>query len=141
MGSADAAMIYHIGIQAGMTRDEVDLAVRELSPSYRDLAQALQRDPHKRSAIERAVTAAARDRREATVAVVAEAEKLTKASAPAKPELATPRQVDFIMQLLAKRGHDAVGGGFMTGPTTRTEVALMTKVDASLYITSLKEDY
>ncbi|ROO82554.1 hypothetical protein EDD29_0034 [Actinocorallia herbida] len=59
-----------------------------------------------------------------------------------KGPLATPRQVDFIMELLADRQRTGDGGGFyFGGPTTRKGVAEMSKREASMYITSLKGDY
>ncbi|MFB8443616.1 hypothetical protein ACFC7A_31680 [Streptomyces niveus] len=58
-----------------------------------------------------------------------------------KGELATERQVDYIVQLLAARARSGEGGGFMTGPTGRADIELMSKAEASLYITSLKGDY
>lgn len=58
-----------------------------------------------------------------------------------KGPLATPRQVDFILQLLARREHLGEGGGFFYGPTDRAGIEEMSKADASTYITSLKGDY
>lgn len=55
--------------------------------------------------------------------------------------LATPRQVDYILTLLAKRTSDGEGGGFFTGPTDRAGIAKLTKAKASTYITSLKGEY
>lgn len=54
---------------------------------------------------------------------------------------ATSRQVDYIMNLLARRARSGEGGGFMTGPTSRAEVRKMSQGDASAYITSLTGDY
>ncbi|WP_103512938.1 helix-turn-helix domain-containing protein [Streptomyces sp. SM13] len=59
-----------------------------------------------------------------------------------KGELATPRQVDFILQLLAERKWSGEGGGFVVGgPTTAAGIEELTKAEASRYITSLKGDY
>lgn len=59
-----------------------------------------------------------------------------------KGELATPRQVDFIVQLLAERARSGGGGGFIVGgPTTPAAIEELTKAEASRYITSLKGDY
>ena len=58
-----------------------------------------------------------------------------------KGALATPRQVDYILQLLAKRERTGEGGGFFYGPTDRAGIEEMSKADASAYITSLKGDY
>lgn len=90
--------------------------------------------------------AVATEPQRAAAAAVSEAEKVIKQAAWDESEkrrnqgLATDRQVDYIMQLLTAR-QDGVGGGFMTGPTTREEVRKMTKAQASLYIDSLTEQY
>ena len=56
-------------------------------------------------------------------------------------ELATERQVDFIMSLLAFRSVSGEADGFVSGPTTREEVAKLSKSQASAYITSMKGGY
>ena len=81
-----------------------------------------------------------KDREHAVVAEAARAAGVTPPPAPGTP-MATPRQVGYILRLLAQRERNGDGGGFMTGPTDRTGVERMTRADASLYITSLKEDY
>lgn len=62
---------------------------------------------------------------------------------PAKEEartpLATDRQVDYIMSLLAQHGGQNTTW-FSAGPTTLKEVANMTRRDASTYISALKGD-
>lgn len=58
--------------------------------------------------------------------------------APAE-EVATSKQVDFIMTMIARGAHTE--GGFVRGPRTREAVATLTKSQASLYITSLKGEY
>jgi len=62
---------------------------------------------------------------------------------PVEPETltATPRQVTHILDLLARRQASGEGGGFYSGPTSREEVAKMTRENASLYIRSLGGDY
>lgn len=63
---------------------------------------------------------------------------------PAKEEargpLATDRQVDYIMTLLAQHGGQNTTW-FSAGPTTLEEVSRMTRRDASTYISALKGDY
>ena len=56
-------------------------------------------------------------------------------------ELATERQVDFIMKLLALCGVSGEADGFVSGPTTREAVAKLSKAQASAYITSMKGGY
>lgn len=56
-------------------------------------------------------------------------------------DLATDKQVGYIMTLLAKRARTGDGGGFMSGPTTIEGVRAMKRADASLYIDSLTERY
>lgn len=56
-------------------------------------------------------------------------------------ELATERQVDFIMSLVARRAAYGEADGFMSGPTTREEIAKLSKSQASAYITSMKGQY
>lgn len=55
------------------------------------------------------------------------------------PELATDRQVSYILDLIHQGRHEE--GGFITGPTTREGVEQMTKVAASTYINSLTGNY
>lgn len=58
-----------------------------------------------------------------------------------KGPLATERQVDYILQLLAAREISGEGGGFFTGPKTRAGLEELSKVEASNYITSLTGNY
>lgn len=58
-----------------------------------------------------------------------------------KGELATPRQVDFILSLLDRREHTGEGGGFFMGPKDRAGIEELSKSQASAYIRSLKGDY
>jgi hypothetical protein len=81
-----------------------------------------------------AIAAAEGAVREAREAQLAEARRQ-------KGPLATPKQVDYILQLLARRERTGEGGGFFYGPTDRAGIEEMSKVDASTYITSLKGDY
>lgn len=56
-----------------------------------------------------------------------------------KGPLATPRQINFIMQLIHEGKHRE--GGIFSGPLERDGVAGLSKKEASLYITSLLGDY
>ena len=60
-------------------------------------------------------------------------------TAPTAVDLATPRQVEYIMALIARGAREE--GGFYNGPTTREKVAMMDRKSASLYIDSLKGNY
>lgn len=53
--------------------------------------------------------------------------------------LATSRQVDYIMGLLSQHGGQNVTW-YSAGPTTLAEVKLMTRSDASTYISALKNE-
>lgn len=78
-----------------------------------------------------AAEAAVREAREAQLAKVRRT----------KGELATKRQVDYILQLLAARERSGEGGGFFSGPTNRAGIEELSKGEASMYIRSLKGDY
>jgi hypothetical protein len=58
-----------------------------------------------------------------------------------KGELATYRQVDYILDLLEQRRITGEGGGFFVGPTDRAGIEELSKNEATMYITSLKGDY
>lgn len=68
------------------------------------------------------------------------AERTADAATKAIGPLATDRQVDYIMALLAQHGGQNTTW-FSAGPTTLEEVANMTRRDASTYISALKGDY
>lgn len=56
--------------------------------------------------------------------------------------LATPRQVEYILQLLQRREINGDGDGFVVGgPTTRAQVELLSRTQASTYIDSLTGNY
>jgi hypothetical protein len=80
------------------------------------------------------------DREHAVITEAAKAAGITPPPAPGTP-MATPRQVDYIMSLLARRERSGEGGGFFQGPTDRDGIAALTKAEASNYIRSLKGDY
>ena len=64
-------------------------------------------------------------------------EKAERKAAEARGPLATSRQVDYIMALLAQHDGQNVTW-FSQGPTTLAEVKRMTRRDASTYISALK---
>lgn len=82
--------------------------------------------------------AAARKAEKATKAATTKAPAET-ATAPTAVNLATPRQVEYIMALIDRGAHEE--GGFYSGPTTSEKVAMMDRKSASLYIDSLKGSY
>lgn len=55
--------------------------------------------------------------------------------------LATPAQVDYILDLLAQRRRTGDDSGFMTGPTDRAGIEQLTYNTASAYIDSLRGTY
>lgn len=75
--------------------------------------------------------------------VVAEREQAAAAAAAEAPaeELATERQVAFILTLIDRRKRDGEAGGFVAIPTTREGVARLTKRQASGLIDSLTGRY
>lgn len=64
-------------------------------------------------------------------------QKLRQIEAGTTAPLATERQVDYIMALLAQHGGQNTTW-FSQGPTTLEEVQIMTRRDASTYISALK---
>ncbi|MFF0166771.1 helix-turn-helix domain-containing protein [Streptomyces prasinus] len=97
---------------------------------------------HAAGAAERIQKKAEQDAIEAAEAAVREArEAQLEEARRTKGPLATPKQVEFILTLLARRECSGEGGGFFYGPTDRAGIEEMSKADASTYITSLKGDY
>jgi hypothetical protein len=97
---------------------------------------------HAQGAADRIAKKAEQDAIAAAEATVREAREAQLAEARrTKGPLATPKQVDFILQLLARRERTGEGGGFFYGPTDRAGIEEMSKAEASTYITSLKGDY
>lgn len=79
------------------------------------------------------------DKHAAKIAAEREAEakaEAERAAAEARGPLATDRQVSYIMSLLAQHDGQNVTW-YSKGPTTRAEVARMTRSDASTYISAL----
>ncbi|GAA0738717.1 hypothetical protein Drose_04240 [Dactylosporangium roseum] len=102
-------------------------AARMTAPELRkfiaDTKQYQQRQAEKaRAAREGAAAQAAFEQRQATLT-------------------ATPRQVDYILNLLARRRRSGDGGGFFSGPTDRAGIAKLSRADASAYINSLTGNY
>jgi len=81
--------------------------------------------------------------RKAEAEAQAAAEKQAAAEAAERAKYATPRQVDFILTLLAEREFRAFPdpGFIIDGPTERAAIEKLTKEQASAYISSLKGDY
>lgn len=104
-------------------------AEAEVQAAIRHLAATPEREQR---AAERAVQA----KRDAAAAA-----EEARAGAAA-PLLATPRQVEFILDLLRHREFSGEGGGFwIGGPTDPKDIKKLTRDDASSYIASLKGDY
>ncbi|MFF1547174.1 helix-turn-helix domain-containing protein [Streptomyces sp. NPDC058291] len=97
---------------------------------------------HTEGAAQRIQKKAEQDAIKAAEDAVREARKAQlDAARQQKGELATERQVNYILQLLAARDRSGEGGGFFTGPTDRAGIETLSKAEASMYITSLKGDY
>jgi hypothetical protein len=97
---------------------------------------------HAAGAEQRIAEKAEKDAIAAAEATVREAREEQLAEARrTKGELATARQVDYILQLLTVRARTGEGGGFFQGPTDRAGIEELSKAEASTYITSLKGDY
>ncbi|WP_030569783.1 hypothetical protein [Streptomyces aureocirculatus] len=61
--------------------------------------------------------------------------------ARAARNLATERQIRYILDLLARRRRDGEGGGFFTGLTDYAGIAKLSRSEASAYIDSLKGQF
>lgn len=111
----------------------------------RDESPALLPEHLIRDVAEHAAGAPARDAKAVIAAAEAVAEQAHRQEladmATVHGPRATPKQVDYIMTLLAARARLGEGGGFMTGPTDRAGVERMAREDASAYINSLKGEY
>ncbi|WP_338683979.1 hypothetical protein QD712_25940 [Streptomyces acidiscabies] len=55
--------------------------------------------------------------------------------------LATQSQIDYILNLLARRTRTGEGGGFFDGPADRAGIAALSRSEASAYVNSLKGEY
>lgn len=78
---------------------------------------------------------------ELDAAAAARRNRLAQLEAERGP-LATHKQVDYILNLLAGRGGQPMAeGGFVRGPTTRGEIEEMPRAAASAYIDSLNGNY
>lgn len=74
--------------------------------------------------------------------IEAEAARRRAALEAQKGPLATEKQIDFIIRLIANRDYYGDGGGYITGyPTAREEIAELSRGEASRLISSLKEEY
>ena len=108
---------------------QVDVLIQWANRHAAGAAKRIQ-DKAEQDAIE-AAEMAVREAREAQLAEVRRQ----------KGTLATERQVEFILQLLAARKRTGEGGGFFYGPTDRAGIEELSKGEASTYIDSLKGDY
>lgn len=86
----------------------------------------------------------ARANAKAAAQATAEAERMVAVQADQirrEMGLATERQVEYIVSLLARRARNGDGGGFFSGPTNIEGIRRLTKDEASTYIDSLTENY
>ncbi|WP_331726270.1 hypothetical protein [Streptomyces sp. NBC_00470] len=107
----------------------VDVLIKWARDHAEGAAQRIQ-DKAERDAIEAAETAV----REAREQQLAELRRQ-------KGTLATEKQVDYILQLVAAHTRTGRGGGTLYGPTDRAGIEEMSKADASMYIDWLKGDH
>lgn len=118
--------------------DSIEKAIRLCDKEQAEL-EKLRADLAAKQAGEATAKQAAKTAQTANHA--AEAAKLAEdAATKAIGPLATDRQVDYIMSLLAQHGGQNTTW-FSAGPTTLKEVSRMTRRDASTYISALKGDY
>lgn len=129
-GDNDDPQDVRCDVRLGTDRE---IAVQQMTAAAEKHA-AGSADRIREKADREAIAAAEATVREAREAQLAEARRQ-------KGPLATPRQVEFILQLLDRRERTGEGGGFFYGPTDRAGIEEMSKADASTYITSLKGDY
>lgn len=108
---------------------QVDVLIQWANRHAEGAAKRIQ-DKAERDAVE-AAEAAVREAREGQLAELRRQ----------KGALATERQVDFIVQLIAARERSGEGSGFFYGPTDRAGIEELSKGEASLYIDSLKGNY
>lgn len=80
-------------------------------------------------------------RRQGMSAELVEQRRAEREALPQGHVFATKEQVNTVMRLLARRARTGEGGGFFDGPADREGVANLSAEEASLYITSLQEDY
>lgn len=141
ISSKDAAKIHKLAQDAGISDDTLKQWTEEAGgyfaaiTSHTGAIKARQADE-----VKERIAKHVNDREQAVLGEAAKAAGVTPPPAPGTP-MATPRQVDYILGLLAQRERAGDGGGFMTGPTDRAGVEELTRQEASTYITSLKEDY
>ncbi|MYU22864.1 hypothetical protein [Streptomyces sp. SID8352] len=141
ISSHDAERIHRLAQDAGIPDATVEAWTEEAGgykfaiTDHTGTLKARQAD-EVRARIRRHV----RDQEQATAAEAAKAAG-TVLPPPGTP-MATPAQVEYILDLLAQRHRSGDGGGFiMNGPTDRAGIESLTRAKASLYITSLKGDY
>lgn len=128
IGETRAAQIHIAAQEAGLSDDELVALMQRTARGIHDRLSDLELLNRKDA-----------DRLESEIG--AAARKAQKAAAGASEPLATGRQVDYILSLLARRSRTGNAAGFMTGPTIRDEIQRMTRQQASTYIDSLTENY
>jgi hypothetical protein len=136
ISTAEAAKIHQLAQDAGIADETVEQWTEELG-DYRYAITSHTGSLKARNALE------IRQRVKQHVTAQEEAATAPNAAGAALPSepLATPRQVEYIINLLARRDREGIGSGFMDGPTDRAGIEKLTRKKASLYITSLKGEY
>lgn len=133
----DGTWAAHIGFFPNAP--EVALTVGSESPeAVLEILEVLHEEQQRKWAQEAEQRKA--EKRATREAAAREQERIAhEATLPAKSAHATPRQVDFIMDLISQGRH--LEGGWFIGPTTIEDVKKLSKSDASRYISSLLGEY
>lgn len=136
----DYAVVTQTGFEKGKRVEEINVINRNTSrpenySSLDSIEAAIEYCERKQRGTDehRAKLAAERAAEEKAEAERAAAATAAKARGP----LATERQVDYIMSLLAETDGQNFSW-FTAGPTEYAEIAKMTRKDASTYITALQ---
>ena len=110
--------------------DDAHPRPRPPQPRHRHWRPARRHHPHRRNANPGAATTCAGSKRQHS-----------PPDRGARENLATPRQVNYILDLLAQRDRDGDASRVLHGPTDEAGVEQLTRSEASTYIDSLKGDY
>ncbi|MCX5202505.1 hypothetical protein OG897_13735 [Streptomyces sp. NBC_00237] len=134
----EATQILNEATAAGISEATIEEWTVELG-AYRFALTSPNGNPPSRT-----IATQIRDRIRAHTPVAQQAgsvEPVTPPVSTPSTEMATERQVAYILSLLDQRRRSGEGGGFFQGPTNRQGVERLTRAEATTYIRSLKGDY